>query len=69
MRQRRPLHETIFASFGILMAVVYVVLGLVVIFTPLADNLMPKAAKILFGAAMALYGLFRLYRSVKQLAK
>ena len=68
MRQRKPLHETIFASFGILMAVVYVILGLVVVFTPLADNLMPKTAKTLFGTAMALYGLFRLYRSVKQLA-
>jgi|GEM_PF-4838299 len=68
MKAHKPLHERIFAIFGIVMAVVYVALGLVLVFTPLGASVFSKEVKMAFGAAISLYGLFRLYRAATQLA-
>jgi uncharacterized membrane protein HdeD (DUF308 family) len=48
------------------MAVVYVVLGIVILFSPLGDVVLSKEIKLVFGSAIIIYGLFRLYRSIRQ---
>jgi len=62
------MHETIFAVFGVAMAVVYVVLGIVIIFTPFGEDIFPKKIKMVFGTAIIVYGVFRLFRAFKQMA-
>ncbi len=66
MRPRKPLHETVIFTFSIVMAVVYVVLGIVILFSPLGDVVLSKEIKLVFGSAIIIYGLFRLYRSIRQ---
>ncbi|MDJ1470062.1 hypothetical protein [Xanthocytophaga flava] len=67
MKSHRPLHETIFAIFGIVMALVYVILGIAIIFTDFADAILPKGMKLILGIAIIGYGIFRIYRAAKQL--
>jgi hypothetical protein len=62
------MHETIFAMFGVAMAVVYIVLGIVIVFTPFGEEYLPKKIKMVFGTAIIVYGGFRLFRSIRQMA-
>ena len=62
------MHETIFAMFGVAMAVVYIVLGIVIVFTPFGEEYLSKKIKMVFGIAIIVYGGFRLFRSIRQMA-
>lgn len=58
-----------FSVLGIVMAVVYVALGIALAFTPMAENVFPAGVKTFFGAAIIVYGAFRMYRAIRQMAR
>lgn len=64
---RKPLHETMFSVLGIVMAVVYVALGITLAATPLGESMFPEGTKVMLGVAIIIYGAFRMYRAIRQM--
>jgi len=54
-------------TFECVMAVVYVALSIVLLFTPFFDRTVPKELKIGVGIVLGIYGLFRIYRAYKKI--
>ncbi len=69
MRERKPMHETIYAVFGAAMALVYIALGMVFLFSSLGGTVFPEQLTKVFGTAIIGYGIFRIYRAIKQMAQ
>ena len=66
---RKPLHETMFSMLGIVMAVVYVALGITLAATPLGETVFPEGTKVLIGVVIIVYGAFRMYRAIRQMVQ
>ena len=50
-------------TFECVMAVVYVALSIVLLFTPFFDRTVPKELRIGVGIVIGIYGLFRIHRA------
>ena len=54
--------------FECVMAVLYLLLGIVFLFTPLFDGAIAGWVKIALGVLLSVYGVFRVYRAVRKIS-
>ncbi|MDR2475833.1 MAG: hypothetical protein LBD45_08235 [Bacteroidales bacterium] len=66
MSRLEPQHNPTMYIFECAMAVVYVILAYLLLFTDTFDRGLPKGIRIGLGCIFTAYGVFRIYRALKK---